>query len=299
MKTSPFPGMDPYLERRWGDVHVGLIAGIRAALNPQLPPGLQAVGQESVRLEGPADPADDGGNDEDDPDAEGVGRGSGRQARSYFPDVAVIAEIGAPFAAAADAGGSVATVEPIVVRFVVERQVRRWVEIIDLDDGDRVVTAIEVLSPKNKGAGEGSRDYRRKLLRYLGAGVNVVEIDLIRSSRDRLLIPAVGDDRGRPAAYYTCVNWARDPDRWKAYPMPLRNPLPTVPVPLRTGERDVPLTLQPVLDRAYADGGHYRTRYARPLDRPLSAADAAWAAERVAAWSAGPIGQPDGAGRAV
>ena len=150
------------------------------------------------------------------------------------------------------------------------------------------MTAIEVLSPKNKDGGQGSRHYRRKLLDYIRAGVNIVEVDLVRSSRDRLLVPAVGDSRGRPAAYYACVNWARDPTRWEAYPMPLRDPLPTVPVPCRTGEADVPLPLQAVIDRVYVEGGHGRTRYARPLDRPLSPADAAWAADRIAGWSRHP-----------
>ena len=284
MKTSPFPGMDPYLERRWGDVHVGLISCIRAALQPNLPPGLQALGQEEVRLATPADDDDEGGDDPggindvagDRPES------SARRRKSYYPDVAVIEEVGAPPQATAESGGLVATIAPIVVRFVLDEPVRRWVEIIDLDDGDRVVTAIEVLSPKNKNGGQCSREYRRKLLDYIGAGVNIVEIDLIRSSRDRLLVPAVGDGRGRPAAYYTCVNWARDPARWEAYPMPLRDVLPTVPVPCRPGEPDVPLPLQAVIDRVYVEGGHGRTRYARPLDRPLSPADAAWAAEQIA-----------------
>src|SRR5271155_269359 len=37
---SPFPGMDPYLESPviWPDVHLNLISGIQAALNPGLRP---------------------------------------------------------------------------------------------------------------------------------------------------------------------------------------------------------------------------------------------------------------------
>lgn len=40
--ASPFPGMDPYLERHWGDVHADLVALARAALNDVLPPDLVA-----------------------------------------------------------------------------------------------------------------------------------------------------------------------------------------------------------------------------------------------------------------
>ena len=37
---SPFPGMDPYLERpdRWGGVHSGLIAVMREMLSQQVAP---------------------------------------------------------------------------------------------------------------------------------------------------------------------------------------------------------------------------------------------------------------------
>ena len=37
---SPFPGMDPYLEQHWRDVHHNLITFIQGALNSQLPEGL-------------------------------------------------------------------------------------------------------------------------------------------------------------------------------------------------------------------------------------------------------------------
>ncbi|MGA2497483.1 MAG: DUF4058 family protein [Tepidisphaeraceae bacterium] len=39
---SPFPGMDPYLEKRRSDVHVGLIASIGESLQPKLPAALRA-----------------------------------------------------------------------------------------------------------------------------------------------------------------------------------------------------------------------------------------------------------------
>ena len=40
--TSPFPGMDPYLEAYWGDVHTKLAAYICDVLNPTLPGDLVA-----------------------------------------------------------------------------------------------------------------------------------------------------------------------------------------------------------------------------------------------------------------
>jgi hypothetical protein len=44
----PFPGMDPYLERHWGDVHSDLIAQTRTTLNGELPPDLIARTEERV-----------------------------------------------------------------------------------------------------------------------------------------------------------------------------------------------------------------------------------------------------------
>ena len=55
---SPFPGMDPYLESRWSDVHSALIIAIREALQPRLPSNLRARSEERVLLEA--------GGDEDD-----------------------------------------------------------------------------------------------------------------------------------------------------------------------------------------------------------------------------------------
>ena len=39
--NSPFPGMDPYLERHWGDVHQALVTYIRDQLQPSLPDDLR------------------------------------------------------------------------------------------------------------------------------------------------------------------------------------------------------------------------------------------------------------------
>ena len=48
---SPFSGMDPYLEARWSDVHVKLVAYIGEALQPMLPRGLRARSEQRVLLE--------------------------------------------------------------------------------------------------------------------------------------------------------------------------------------------------------------------------------------------------------
>src|SRR5215469_12446104 len=55
---SPFPGMDPYLEAHWRDVHASLIIYARDALQGVLPTSLRARVEERVLLETPQGLAD-------------------------------------------------------------------------------------------------------------------------------------------------------------------------------------------------------------------------------------------------
>ena len=50
-KKSPFPGMDPYLEQHWGDVHTRLMVYISNQINAQLPDELQARVEESTAIQ--------------------------------------------------------------------------------------------------------------------------------------------------------------------------------------------------------------------------------------------------------
>jgi hypothetical protein len=64
----------------------------------------------------------------------------------------------------------------------------------------------------------------------------------------------------------------------------VRDPLPTIPVPLQAPEPDVSLNLRDCLDRAYLEGRYAEElNYHHPADPPLRPADAAWAAQLVAA----------------
>jgi hypothetical protein len=49
MLKSRFPGMDPFLESRWPEVHASLIVYARNQINPQLPSDLQANIEELTR----------------------------------------------------------------------------------------------------------------------------------------------------------------------------------------------------------------------------------------------------------
>ncbi len=230
---------------------------VSAALQPVLPAGLRARGQEEILLETVA----------------------GEHLQSFEADGLVLQS------GSREPGGlgasAVATVSPVYVRHI-PRVVRdRWVQIIDTTDHNRLITAIEILSPGNKAAGKLNRRYRRKLERYAEAGVNVVEIDLLRSSRKRLEVKTEELPPEKRAAYLTCVQRANDPETWAVYPMPLREPLPVVPVPCRETDADVPLALQPIIERIYIEGGHDDIDYTRPPQPRLDDADQTWGAEIV------------------
>ena len=217
---SPFPGMDPYLETRWSDVHVTLLTYIGEALQPLLPPDLRARAEERA-----------------------------------------------------------ATMEPILVEVAMRPPFERFVQIINVSNGNRVVTVIEILSPWNKRSGRRNDEYRQKIDDYADAGVNVVEIDLLRSSRGRLCVGQEDLPVERRTPYLVCVRRAQRADRWEVYPVPLREPLPRIPVPLREKDADVSLDLQPLIERVYVAGGHDDINYAVEPDPPLQADDARWADE--------------------
>ncbi len=51
IQDNPFPGMNPWLESHWGDLHTSLTTHARDHLQPQLPAGLRARIEEYVEVE--------------------------------------------------------------------------------------------------------------------------------------------------------------------------------------------------------------------------------------------------------
>ena len=182
--TSPFPGVDPYLQRRWSDIHSTVVPAIKESLQPHLPPGLKARSEERVVLT------------RDD-----------RRFADYRTDVAAVSvpagDRRRPDAAPAGASTAVLDRPPVVVEFYTEPEIDTFVQIIDTTAGGRVVTAIELLSPKNKAAGDASRDYQRKVRDYAAAGVNLVEIDLTRAGSRQLAVWPI--PRSHRTTFQACV----------------------------------------------------------------------------------------------
>lgn len=253
--NNPFPGMNPYMERRWSGVHTALAVYIAEALNEQLPGDLEAHIEESLS----------------------VGYIEGKS-RAIYPDVGV-AERPTNMPWTSESDSSVAVSEPFVVQIADEPQTLRRIEIIDLTSGKRVVTAIELLSPANKTSKAGRNAYIRKRAEYFQAGINLVEIDLIREGKFIMAVDPRRVPKNCRTPYLICIRRVTHPDEAELYPVALSKPLPNIRIPLRPTDRDVVLQLQPLLNDCYRKGRYASLDYTAPLDPPLKPDDAAWADE--------------------
>jgi len=257
-KNNPFPGMNPFLERHWSDVHTKLIAYIADALAESLPDDLNARSEERVTL------YDDAGDEAD-----------------LRADVAVVEAWcqgnPPPWKQEAQPGGGIAAAEPQIG--IVDETTERWVEITDKNG--RLITVIEVLSPANKSGGRTA--YRARRDAYIQGGVNLVEIDLLRGGTHTVAVLLQMVRRPAGAHYLACVTRGTFAAQREIYAMPLRTPLPTIRVPLRPDESDISLSLQPLVDRCYRMGGYWNADHTNVPGPPLNGDDAAWVAERVRA----------------
>jgi hypothetical protein len=145
--------------------------------------------------------------------------------------------------------------------------------------GDRLITSVELLSPTNKSQTEGRRLYTQKQREVQEAGVHLVEIDLLRSGIHTVDVPLDLLVGFQPWHYLVNIVRAQGAE-YEFYPIPLRERLPRIGIPLKLGDNDVTLDLQAVLDRVY-DAGPYALRvdYQGDPPMPLSPADGAWVDE--------------------
>jgi hypothetical protein len=113
--------------------------------------------------------------------------------------------------------------------------------------------------------------------------VSVVEVDLIRSGSWRELPRPMVAPREIDAAYRVIIRRVHPARRVELYPVSMRSPLPTIPIPLRASDADATLDLQSLLNQVYREGRHDRTGYQESCDPPLEDGDAEWAREQLRA----------------
>lgn len=249
---NPFPGMNPYLERHWRDVHHRVVTYACDQLAAHLPGDLRARIDERVFV-----------------------REEGELRYEVYPDVRVIER---PFLeAGARQQGGLATAEPLVIEFESEPVHQGFIEIVEAGSGDRVITVIEFLSLSNKLPGEGRDQYRKKQRDCGKARVNLVEIDLLRAGKRVAALPDARTPQQYRTPYRVCVTRGRRSRAHEIYRVPLRERLPAIRIPLRKTDEDVPLDLQPLIDQCYRNAAYDDIDYSRDPYPPLESEDAAWA----------------------
>jgi hypothetical protein len=247
--------MDPYLESHWRDVHASLIIYARDTLQGVLPGALRARVEERVLLETP----------------QGLGD------HPLFPDVRVVEYASKRGLQARPAPGA-AVAEPLIVEIDLEPTTEPFLEIIDRESGNRVVTVIEFLSPSNKSPGPNRKQYLRKQRKVLSSNANLVEIDLNRYGPHTLAFPLEHVKPAGRTLYMASVRRATRRDEAQVYPMPLWNRLPIISIPLRSNDADVPLDLQALVEQCYRNGAYEGTlNYAVDPEPPLVGAEKEWA----------------------
>lgn len=252
---SPFPGMDPYLEGElWTTFHIQLAVEIARQLTPKLLPRYLAFANQRQIT--------------DTPDEVAI------EATDVYPDVGVVQAKEAPLSS----GGAILAEAPIKMITVMPSRVpHSWVEIRDRS-GRELVTLIEILSPTNK-RGDGRKQYMEKRKKVLFSTAHLLEIDLLRKGK------RVPMTKPLPAAdYFVFLTRANKRPETEVWPISLADRLPTLRVPLRDPDPDVPLDLQQAFTTIY-DSSPYPVAidYSKPPDVPLSPAAANWAAERIKA----------------
>jgi hypothetical protein len=230
---SPFPGMDPYLENPafWPDFHERFITYWCDELAEHLPETYEARIGERVSL---LEPASETG-------------------KRIGPDVSLTK--GRDFSPGRPEAGSVATLEPVNIPFVVLNETKEaYIEILHRPDRE-LIAVLELLSPSNKEA-DGFEQYRVKRNAIIHQAVHLVELDLLIGGRRLPLSKAL------PAGdYYAFVGRSDDRPDCQVYAWTIREPLPTIPIPLKAPDPDVQFNLAAVFATAYKLG-----RYARSID---------------------------------
>ena len=199
---SPFPGMDPYLEPHWRDIHSSLITECRRHLNRSLPEGLVARSEERIAI---------------DADGDVIQR--------YGPDSFVTESPGRRRSWDEEDGGGLMLDAPIVVDAELEPVTERFIRVLS-PEGE-VITVVQFLRPSNK-VDPGIKEFQRKRADLLEAGVHFVEIDLVRAGDWLELYEPRPFPPAGVATYRSIVRTAWGRGKVWITPIRLTDPLPDV-----------------------------------------------------------------------
>ena len=272
---SPFIGMDPYLEGYlWPDVHHSLASQVRDQLMAQIRPKYVA----RIEIQVVVDETPEGEIGIMYPDVELFQTRRLHEAPPLLSTGGIVAEV------------PVATTTTISVPLP---EIEARIPSIEIRDTalNQLVTSIEILSPVNKRE-PGLWKYRAKRRRLHDAGVHIVEIDLLRRGQRTLAYPRIPESPYRMTLTRALSSNA---DIWAVQ---LGDPLPTLPVPLRTPDADVLLDLGLALRTIYERAAYdLSINYDEPPPPPaLTPEQERLRQASVTAWRNGPAGLTPGNG---
>jgi hypothetical protein len=250
--ASPFPGVDPFIEDQhyWPDFHQSFMTYWRDSLLDVLPANYDARLEERVhRVELSEENSGD----------------------PKYPDITVSQLRPSPRRRRAAAGGTL-TLQPITVALpLIEEARESYLRILHRPDRT-LVAVLELLSPSNK-SGSGFSTYLAKRREVLSEDVHLVEVDLLLDGHRlpmRRPLP--------PGDFYVIVSRSERRPQADVFAWALRDPLPTIPIPLRAPDPDILVDLGGIFNVAYDRGRYARAlRYDQPLSLPLNSDDRRWA----------------------
>lgn len=248
--SSPFPGMNPYLEspELWSEVHSRLIVAIADAIAPHIRPKYRVAIEKRVYK-----------TTDDNSVLVGI------------PDVVVARNIKTE-KQQTNTTVALPSSKPIPVKLPIPQEVREgYLEVRDIKSGE-VVTVIEVLSPKNKRSGEGRSAYENKRQQILGSYSHLVEIDLLRKGEPMPIL-----NNNIQASYRILLSRSDRRPTAELYAFELSQPIPTFLLPLHREDTEPLVDLQALVNGVYDRAGlDLVIDYSLDPVPALSESDAIW-----------------------
>jgi hypothetical protein len=223
--SSPFPGMNPYLEHPelFPGLHHLLISEIARFLSPQLRPKYRVAVE--VRT-----------YETSDEDSLQVG----------IPDVTIRSRQTAKDSTINNVAVAEPTVEPVKVRIPIPLTIKEgYLEVREVGT-EALITTIEILSPSNKRSRKGRQKYLKKRETILETRTNLVEIDLLRKGQPMPIVENKIQSNYRILIYRGDTRPIAD-----LYAFNLQNIIPSFSLPLRSDDREPVINLQELLNQVY------------------------------------------------
>jgi len=172
----------------------------------------------------------------------------------------------------AESNGGTATISSPMMALLpsVDFEKHLFLEVLDRKNRE-LITVLEILSPTNKKPGPDREQYLAKRANLLRSSAHFVEVDLLRGWQ-RMPI-----ENARECDYAIMVSRVEDRPDVNYWPLQLRDPLPPIPIPLRSPYGYVMLDMLMVLHGVYDRAGYQDYIYQETPYPPLSVEDAAWA----------------------